>query len=186
MRLAWLAVLAVLLSSTAALRVARAEEDAPSDQSASEEAPDPWVGCWARVYDAAHLAKHPGQKVTALALSIGTRTPSGDSDPGPYAAKLAGKFRDKTDNYVMPSGGRCVVTGAAKDHLSCVTDGFFVGKFELEPAVKNMKIVLQGSDEHIALVPGVETASFVLLSPDNPEHALFVLNPAPAKSCGQE
>ena len=110
-------------------------------------------------------------------------TPSGDSDPGPYAAKLAGKFRDKPDIYVMPSGGRCVVTGAAKDHLSCVTDGFFVGKFELEPAAKNMKIVLQGSDEHIALVPGVDTASFVLLSPDNPEHSLFVLNPAPAKSC---
>jgi len=39
--------------------------------------------------------------------------------------------------------------------------------------------------EPIALVPGVDTASFVLLSPDNPEHALFVLNPAPAKSCGQ-
>jgi hypothetical protein len=85
----------------------------------------------------------------------------------------------------MPSGGRCVVTGAAKDHLSCVTDGFFVGKFELEPAAKNMKIVLQGSDEHIALVPGVDTASFVLLSPDNPEHSLFLLNPATAKTCGQ-
>ncbi len=82
-------------------------------------------------------------------------------------------------------GKTIVVTGAAKDHLSCVTDGFFVGKFELEPAAKNMKIVLQGSDEHIALVPEVDTASFVLLSPDNPEHSLFLLNPAQAKTCGQ-
>jgi hypothetical protein len=183
MRLVWFAVLAVLLSCPLASNFARAEDE-PADQASTEEAPDSWVGCWSRVYDATHLAKHPGQKVTALTLAIGTRT-SGDSDPGPYAAKLAGKFRDKTDIYVMPSGGRCVVTGAAKDHLSCVTDGFFIGKFELEPAAKNMKLVLQGSDEHIALVPGVDTASFVLLSPDNPEHSLFLLQPAPAKSCGQ-
>lgn len=184
MRLAWLAALTLLLSFDVSLNVARAE-DQPADEESSEEAPDPWVGCWTRVYDATHLAKHPKQAVTALTLSIETREPSGDSDPGPYAAKLAGKFRDKPDIYVMPSGGRCVVTGAAKDHLSCVTDGFFVGKFELEPATKNMKIVLQGSDEHIALVPGVDTASFVLLSPDNPEHALFLLNPTAAKTCGQ-
>ncbi|MFZ2017944.1 MAG: hypothetical protein WAU90_04605 [Methyloceanibacter sp.] len=184
MRLVWLAVLAVLLSCPLKLSSALAEDE-PADEASTDEAPDPWVGCWTRVYDAAHLAKHPGQKVTALTLSIGTREPSGDSDPGPYLAKLAGKFRDKTDVYVMPSGGRCVVTGAAKDHLSCVTDGFFVGKFELAPAAKNMKIVLQGSDEHIALVPGIDTASFVLLSPDNPEHSLFVLNQAAAKLCRQ-
>ena len=142
------------------LNIARAEDE--PDEESSEEAPDslgrmldPGVRCH-------HLAKHPKQASLALTLSIETREPSGDSDPGPYLAKLAGKFRDKPDIYVMPSGGRCVVNGAAKDHLFCVTDGFFVGKFELEPAAKNMKIVLQGSDEHIALVPGVDTASFVL------------------------
>ncbi|MGE5259765.1 MAG: hypothetical protein ACM3MH_02675, partial [Actinomycetota bacterium] len=155
-------------------------EDEPSD-----EAPDPWLGCWTRVYDATHLAKHPKQAATGLTLSIESREPSGDSDPGPYLATLYGTFRGKPDVYAMPSGGRCVVAGAAKDQLSCVADGFFVGKFELAPAAKNMKIVLKGSDEHIALVPGVDTASFVVLSPDNPEHSLFVLNPAPAKTCGQ-
>jgi hypothetical protein len=185
MRLVWLAVLAVLLSSSAVLQVARAEEDEPADQESSEEAPDPWLGCWTRVYDATHLAKHPKQAVTALTLSIESREPSGDSDPGPYGVKLVAKFRDKPDVYGIPSDGRCVVTGAAKDHLSCVTDGFFLSKFELEPAAKNMKIVLQGNDEHIAFVPGVDTASFVLLSGDNPEHSLFLLNPAAAKLCGQ-
>jgi hypothetical protein len=184
MRLAWFAVLAVLLASALAVSSARAEDE-PSDESSSNEAPDPWLGCWSRVYDATHLAKHPKQAVTALTLSIESREPSGDSDPGPYVAKLAAKFRGKPDAYVMPSAGRCVVTGAAKDQLSCVTDGFFVGKFELIPAAKNMKIVMQGSDDHIALVPGVDTASFVLLSPDNPEHSLFLLNLAAAKTCGQ-
>ena len=184
MRLALLAVLVLLLSSTAARQIARAEDE-PSDESASDEAPDPWLGCWTRVYDATQLAKHPKQAVTGLTLAIESRTPSGDSDPGPYLATLYATFRGKPDIYAMPNGGRCVVAGAAKDQLSCVTDGFFVGKFELAPAAKNMKIALKGSDEHIALVPGVDTASFVLLSPDNPEHSLFVLNPAPAKTCGQ-
>jgi hypothetical protein len=184
MRLAWLAVVGFLLSSAVALHIARAEEDEPADET-STEAPDPFVGCWSRVYDATHLAKHPGQKVTALTLSVAARTPAGDSDPGAYLAKLAGKFRDKQDVYVMPSGGRCVVTGSAKDQLACVTDGFFIGKFELAPAAKNMQIVLHGNDEHIALVPGVDISAFVLLSADNPEHSLFLLQPAPAKSCGQ-
>lgn len=185
MRVAWLVVLAVLLCCSVSLSIARAEEDQSSDESSSEEAPDPWLGCWTRVYDAAHLAKHPKQAVTGLTLSIESREPSGDSDPGPYLATLYGTFRGKADIYAMPRGARCVVAGAAKDQLSCVTDGFFVGKFELQPAAKNMKIALQASDDHIALVPGVDTASFVILSGDNPEHSLFVLNPAAPKTCGR-
>ncbi len=185
MRLSGLLVSSVLVFGLLSLDIARAEEDQSSEESASEEAPDPWLGCWTRVYDAAHLAKHPKQAVTGLTLSIESRQPSGDSDPGPYLATLYGTFRGKPDVYAMPSGARCVVAGAAKDQLSCVTDGFFVGKFELIPAAKTMKIALQASDDHIALVPGVDTASFALLSPDNPEHALFVLNPAPPKTCGQ-
>ena len=37
--------------------------------------------------------------------------------------------------------------------------------------------------DHLALVPGVDLDAFVELSPDNPEHALFLLQLAPAKSC---
>ncbi len=182
MRLAWLAVLAVLLAAPLASLSVRAENESPDESS--EEGPDAWLGCWTRAYDAAHLGKHPKQTVTGLTLSIESREPSGDSDPGPYLATVYGTFRGKPDIYAMPSGARCVVA-AAKDRLSCVTDGFFLSKFELIPAAKTMKLVLQGNDEHIALIPGVDTASFVILSPDNPEHSLFVLNPAPAKTCGQ-
>jgi hypothetical protein len=46
-----------------------------------------------------------------------------------------------------------------------------------------MKIALRAGD-HLALVPGVDLDAFVMLSPDNPEHALFLLQPAPAKTCG--
>ncbi len=185
MRLWWLAVVAFLLSSTVALHGARAAEDEPAGEAPAAEAPDPFVGCWSRVYDATHLAKHPGQKVTALTLSVGTRTPGGDSDPGAYLAKLAAKLRDKPDIYVMPSGARCAAKGSDNNHLLCVTDGFFIGKFRLWPEAKTMKITVQGSDQHIALVPGVDTSAFVLISGDNPEDSAFLLQPAPAKSCGK-
>jgi hypothetical protein len=55
-------------------------------QDTEKAAADPWLGCWTRVYDAAHLAKHPGQQVTQLTLSISEREPSGDKDPGKYLA----------------------------------------------------------------------------------------------------
>lgn len=146
----------------------------------AEDTPDPLLGCWTHIYDAAHLNKHSGQKVTAMTLAISTREPAGDSDPGKYLAKVTAKMRNAGDTYSNLDGSRCSLAG---DRLSCVTDGFFVGQFSLEPAAKNMKLALHGT-EHIALVPGVDLEAFVVLSPDNPEHALFLLQPAPAAACG--
>jgi hypothetical protein len=146
----------------------------------AEDTPDPLLGCWTHIYDAAHLAKHPGQKVTALTLAISAREPQGDADPGKYLAKVTAKMRNAGDTYSNLDGSRCSLAG---DRLSCVTDGFFIGKFSLAPAAKNMKLVLKG-DEHLALVPGVDLAGFAVLSAENPEHALFLLQPAPATACG--
>ena len=171
MRLALLTVLALVVGCSGALA-----QDAPA-----EEAPDPWLGCWSRVYDAVHLAKHPGQKVAAMTLSIVTREGAGDNAPGSYLAKVTALLRDKPDTYSNLDGARCVASG---DRLSCFTDGFFVGKFSLEPAGKNMKLAIRGADEHLALVPGVDLGSFTVLSAQNPEHTLFLLQPAPAKTCG--
>ena len=141
---------------------------------------DSWIGCWARVYDAVHLAKHPGQKVAAITLSIAAREGASGDAPGDYRAKLTALMRDKPDTYSNPGGSRCVASG---ETLSCFTDGFFLGKFSLEHAGKNMKLAISGADEHVALVPGIDLSSFVVLSPENPEHTLFLLNPAPAKTC---
>jgi hypothetical protein len=168
MRMGWLAFSAVLLLG------------APSLAEQAVEAPDPLLGCWTHIYDAAHLAKHPGQKVTALTLAISAREPQGDSDPGKYLAKVTAKMRNAGDTYSNLDGSRCSL---AADRLSCVTDGFFIGKFSLAPAAKNMKLGLKG-DEHLALVPGVDLAGFAVLSAENPEHALFLLQPAPATACG--
>jgi hypothetical protein len=167
MRWGVLALVALLL----VCHVARAQD--------MEETLDPWLGCWTRVYDAAHLAKHPGQKVTALTLSISAREPAGDNDPGKYLAKVTAKMRNAGDTYTNLNGARCT---EASDRLTCVTDGFYVGQFSLEPAAKNMKLMFQGGD-HLALGPGVDLDAFAVLAAANPEHALFLLQPAQAAAC---
>jgi hypothetical protein len=173
MRSALLAVLALVVGCSGALA---------QDDGAELAAPDPWIGCWARVYDAVHLSKHPEQKVSAMTLSISARDGESGDAPGKYLAKVTALLRDKPDSYANPGGSRCVVSG---DKLSCFTDGFFLGKFSVERAGKNLKLAISSADEHLALVPGVDLAAFTVLSPQNPEHTLFLLNPAPAKTCGK-
>jgi hypothetical protein len=171
MRLGWFAMLALIVGCSTAMA-----------QDEAEGTPDSWIGCWARVYDAVHLSKHPGQKVSALTLSISPREGTSGDAPGNYSAKLTALMRDKPDAYSNPGGSRCVASG---ETLSCFTDGFFLGKFSLERAGKNIKLAIIGADEHLALVPGIDLSSFVVLSAENPEHTLFLLNPAPAKSCAK-
>jgi hypothetical protein len=181
MRLGLSALLALVLFACPVVHAQDTEEEPADEQApASEKAPDPWLGCWSRTYDAAHLAKHPGQKVTALTLSIEKREPAGDKDPGKYLATITAKMRGTGDSYTNLDGARC---SEANGKLSCVTDGLYVGQFSLEPAAKNMKIALKAGD-HLALVPGVDLDAFTVLSADNPEHSLFLLQPAPTKTCG--
>jgi hypothetical protein len=172
MRSGLLAVLALVVGCSGAL----------AQDEAAEEAPDPWIGCWSRVYDAVHLSKHPGQKVAAMTLSISAREGASGDAPGNYLARVTALLRDKPDSYANPGGARCVVSG---EKLSCFTDGFFLGKFSVERAGKNVKLAISGADEHLALVPGVDLAAFTVLSPENPEHTLFLLNPAAAKACAK-
>jgi hypothetical protein len=143
--------------------------------SAQGEASDPWIGCWARSYDAAYLAKHPKQLVTAMTLEVS----EGDSDG--YHADVTVKFRNKKATYTNFDGAECKLAGPGKDRLSCVMGGVFMGQFWLEPAGKNMKLAMHGGNERIPLLPGVDTSNFVLLTPKNPEHALFLLEPT---ACG--
>ena len=175
MRTGFLAVLALLVSCHGALA-----EDAPA-----AVAPDPWVGCWSRLYDQAHLTKHPGQLVTAMTVAIDPRTPGGDKDPGAYSARVAANFRGKSETYTTPYSARCATAGATDDRLRCFMDGFFLGQFSLERAAKNIKLALPDKADSVALVPGVELSAFMMLTPQNPEHSVFLLMPAPKNVCGQ-
>ena len=74
---------------------------------------------------------------------------------------------------------------ATADKLHCFVDGVFLGQFWLERAGKNIKLAMPDTDDELVLVPGVELSAFVRLTPQNPEHALFLLLPAAATAYGQ-
>ena len=171
MRSGFLLLVALLIVGTAALAEDVAEEEVDVDS---------WIGCWSRVYDAVHLAKHPAQKVAAMTLSVAPREGESDGAPGAYRAKITALVRDKQDTFANPEHARCVKQGAT---LSCFTDGFFIGQFSIERAGKNRKLALRGAGQNLALVPGVDLGAFIVLSSQDPENALFLLQAAPAKSC---
>ena len=173
MRIGFLALIALLIVGTAALAEDIAEEEADVDS---------WIGCWSRVYDAVHLAKHPAQKVAAMTLSVAPREGESDGAPGAYRAKITALVRDKQDTFANPENARCVEQGAA---LSCFTDGFFIGQFSIERAGKNRKLALRDAGQNLALVPGVDLGAFIVLSSQDAENALFLLQAAPAKSCAR-
>jgi len=173
MRKGFLALIALLIVGTAALAEDVAEEEADVDS---------WIGCWSRVYDAVHLAKHPAQKVAAMTLSVAPREGESDGAPGAYRAKITALVRDKQDTFANPESARCVERGAT---LSCFTDGFFIGQCSIERAGKNRKLALRGAGQTLALVPGVDLGAFIVLSSQDQENALFLLQAAPAKSCAR-
>ncbi len=172
MRTGFLALAALLVVGTGAL----------AEDVAEEEDVNSWIGCWSRVYDAVHLAKHTGQKVSAMTLAIAPREGESDAAPGAYRAKVTALVRDKQETFSNTDGARCVEQGAT---LSCFTDGFFIGQFSIERAGKNRKLALRGAGQNLALVPGVDLGAFIVLSSQDPENALFLLQAAPAKSCAR-
>ena len=176
MRLGVLA-LCVLLGTMTAF----AQDEEEGQEQPKTEAKDAWLGCWTKVYDAAHLKQHTGQLVTAMTVVVTARTPEGDEDKGNYLAEIRANFRNKPETYANQDGARCEAVGANKDKLHCVTDGVFLSDFWLEQAAKNVKLALRDANEDVVLVPGVETAAFVRLTPANPEHAAFLLQPSCAK-----
>jgi hypothetical protein len=169
--------LCVLLGTMTAF--AQDEEEAQEQRKA--ETKDPWLGCWTRVYDAAHLKQHPGQLVTAMTVVVTARTPEGDEDKGNYLAKVRANFRNKPETYANLDGARCEAVGANKDKLHCFIDGVFLSDFWLEQAAKNVKLAMRDAKENLVLVPGIDPSAFVRLSPQNPEHSAFLLMPTCAK-----
>jgi hypothetical protein len=60
---------------------------------------DKHVACFVRTYDAAHLARHPKQSVTAMKMLIVGERLEGETSLS-YSYKLGVNFRDRTGDYV--------------------------------------------------------------------------------------
>jgi hypothetical protein len=56
------------------------------------------TACFVRTYDAAHLARHPKQTVSAMRMLISVEKLEGDTSLS-YAFKLGAKFRDRKGDY---------------------------------------------------------------------------------------
>jgi hypothetical protein len=117
-----------------------------------------------------------------MTLSVAPREGESDGAPGAYRAKITALVRDKQGTFANPDSARCVEQGAT---LSCFTDGFFIGQFSIERAGKNRKLALRGAGRNLALVPGVDIGAFIVLSSQDADNALFLLQAAPAKSCAR-
>ncbi len=80
--------------------------------------------CFVRRYDAAHLARHPQQKVAALKLLVTAEIDEETQQPL-HAFRMGVKFRDKPDNF--DTGGSCghadvSETPSGQPRLGCGVD----------------------------------------------------------------
>lgn len=63
------------------------------------KSPDNAVACFVRTYDAAHLARHPKQTVSAMKMLISGEQAEGDTSLS-YSYKLGVKLRNRTGDFV--------------------------------------------------------------------------------------
>jgi hypothetical protein len=98
----------------------------------------PWLGCWTRIYDADHLAKHEAQDVTAIGVSILPRpAASGASDK--YLARVQLKVRYKPEVHTNCSGAHCRQMG---QRLHCLAKDVSEGNFWLQRSGKDLELLL--------------------------------------------
>lgn len=107
---------AALLVSAIASTAARAEDEPAKVDAAKADAfnaklfgkplgPQLTYACFARRYDADHMAKHPQQKVSAMKLLVTAGHPPEESS-SPYSFRLGFKYRHRKGDW--DSSGSCV------------------------------------------------------------------------------
>jgi hypothetical protein len=134
----WMAAIAASILLAAAGQMARAEEAKESAKEVTK--PDntfanklyaadvtqqkKTFACFVREYDAAHLAKHPQQKVSTMKLLVTAEQVPEDENIN-HSFSLGLKFRGKPGDF--RSGGSCGHAKASesengKEHLGCSVD----------------------------------------------------------------
>jgi hypothetical protein len=81
---------------------------------------DKALACFARHYDASHLAQHRKQKVSAAKLLISAENHAGE--PTSYAYKAGFQFRNRAGNFDAGSGCGRIEDGARQIHFTCDGD----------------------------------------------------------------
>jgi hypothetical protein len=125
-------------------------------------------GCFARTYDAAHLAKHKGQDVTFMALQIGFE-PNGEEYENLFQLRLRGSYTLLLNGFV------CIGQGD-KTHCKIIDSGHdnkLGGSFTL---TTKDDVVLLSPDGDLSLVEEGFFSPRLFPVANNPEHKTFKLN----------
>jgi hypothetical protein len=165
---------------------------------ASSEEIVPLAGCYERVYDAAWLKAHRGQIIRRVTLSVTkTSVPQTPGEKQPILADAAlAMWSGKTAFSTLSAcfwervGLVCNAALSAEETRLCKTKGDGVrdcrvsmtdsGSFELAQRPEGLLVTIR---EQLELLGPMDGASFLYLSPDNPENRAFLLQPAPEAAC---
>ena len=143
------------------------------------------VACFARTYDAAHLAHHPKQTVSAMTMLISAEKLA-DDDGLSYAYRLGLNFRDRTGDYAsnMDCGhARASETRRGGVNVGC-SDGCEGGGIEiaLAPDAKAVIVKIDSIAVWPAANPQDESAQFELKGGDDRVFRLERVDPEICKS----
>ncbi|HET7714116.1 MAG TPA: hypothetical protein VFK86_00660 [Bauldia sp.] len=124
--------------------------------------------CYARTYDAKHLAAHPDQKVVHFFLKHSEA--EGMDPPKSFDLAFGFRLRDSTDSFSSEAG-----CAAKDDGAICAVEGDG-GHFRLAPRGDGLLVTVV---ERLAL-EGMESFSPDLMESDD---RAFLLHPSPADEC---
>jgi hypothetical protein len=167
---------------------------------AAAEAPAP--GCYERVYDAAHLAAHPGQLVVRATVLVKPLDATEAAALGPsFAADARLKMWVKGQKPGFDSFGACrpadgglscegSLSAAEADacktnndgvHRDCRIGAATTGAFGVAARSDGLMVTIL---RRLELVPEpYDGGPFLYLSPGNAENHAFALAPAPESAC---
>jgi hypothetical protein len=169
--------------------------------AAAAEVPQP--GCYERVYDAAHLAVHPGQLVTRETVLIKPTDAATKAMPGPsHELEAALRFWVRGQKQSFDSEGACQ---SANNALACVGSVSAAEEDECKTdrdGVRNncriigaandgaFGVTVQSDGLMVKILKRLELVTapydggpFLYLSSGNAENHAFALKPAPDQAC---
>jgi hypothetical protein len=162
----------------------------------------PAPGCYERVYDAAHLAGHPGQLVVRTTVLVKQIDAAGAAALGPsYAADAHLRIWVKGQKPGFDSFGACRPAGGGLScegslsaaeadactsnadgvHRNCRIAAATTGAFGVAAQSDGLTVTVL---RRMELVPEpFDGGPFLYLSPGNAENRVFALKPAPELAC---
>ncbi len=124
---------------------------------------DRWAGCFLRQYDAAHMAKNPGQRVNVMAVSLARAEGAGGAyHMFVYALRPSAKGQLKNFGTCKPRDGKLqcgVDVGSGSFSLTRTADGLQLDnpdRFHLRFEKEDGGLMIEGKDHRAFRLPPAE------------------------------